>query len=279
MVASYCMFDDKFEKLGHLFIHSGVSWELYTSVFFNVNLSKRVSNIPASAAETVSTLSVLHIAVAIILNNCLDYHIWVLSLSIMWEISQRPSISPCRLTVWLCPAPPRFAEEALLYQLSTSSDERKPSMTTATGRPVWPGPPPHRSGSVQPWTTLPLWRWSADPTGLWGSPCWGRTAWGSLLWPSPSPGTWTGLRPWTLMVRSRLSRHDLLAISEQQVNKSQHPSPIWDLTAALPVLRGGICAHSLSGWRGEHHHYLWQLETGEPDNTSLFPQSFSLLPH
>ena len=65
-------------------------------------------------------------------------------------------------------------------------------------------------------------------------------------------------------------------IEVSEVNKSQHPSPMWDLTAALPVLRGGLRAHSHRGWRGEHHHYLWQLETGEPNNTSPFPQS--LLP-
>lgn len=62
----------------------------------------------------------------------------------------------------------------------------------------------------------------------------------------------------------------------QQVNKSQHPSPMWDLTAALSVLRGGLCTHSHCGWWGKHHHYLWQLETGEANNTSLFLHS--LLP-
>lgn len=46
----------------------------------------------------------------------------------------------------------------------------------------------------------------------------------------------------------------------------------WDLTAALPVHRGGLHAHSHRGWGGQHHRYLWQLETGGPNNTAPFPQ-------
>lgn len=127
-----------------------------------------------------------------------------------------------------------------------------------------------QSASAQPWMTVWWWHTRADLTDPWKSPCWGRTVWGSLLWPSPSQGKWTGLRLWILMVHSCRICAEL---SVQKVNKSQHPFPIWDLTAALPVLRGGLCTHSHCGWRGKHHHYLWQLETGEANNTSPFPHS------